>query len=387
MPISAMVIMMHVSIATAAITATCQSTNNGTRCDFSGTGTGNDLSTQILDKLNTYPSNLTINISSGNYMLAPIQISSHDNITLHLSANTTLTAVPQTDPAWKNRRSLITVQNCNNFIFSGDNASTSILDGQGAKWWVLPHPVRPDFTYFNTVNGLQIHDLTLRNSPKYNVEIEYSSNVSVQDITFDSPSTSPNTDGVNMTSDSGVKINNINVTNGDDCIAVNADAGATGKSDNIAFTNSICNYGHGVSIGSNVHNTVSNFTADHITLNQSANGLRIKTHCDSKDCTDTKKATIDGVTYSNITMNGVGKPIFYDLTFDNKGGKFSLVQIKNINYSNVTATNSGIPASLLCQKPNICSPIQFTNVSIDTGGQCQGVNGGNPKKPSACQFN
>ncbi|MCF6766310.1 glycoside hydrolase family 28 protein [Thiotrichales bacterium 19S3-7] len=373
------------SLAQASVSVNCQKTDSRTHCDFSGSA-GSNLSKQILKTLNSYPNNVTLNILPGNYTVSPIDISDHKNIIFNLSANTTLTAVKQSDPSWEGVKALFSVRYSKNFTLSGADPQSSIIDGRGKNWWKLSHDSRPEFIYFRNIDGLTIQGISLHNSPKYNIEVNHGSNVNIHNILIDAPADSPNTDGINMTSVSDVSITNIQVTNGDDCIAINADPVTEGMSNNIVFSHSTCNYGHGVSIGSNVHNTVSDVTIDHITLNQSNNGLRIKSHCEKDDCSDTKEAVIKRVTYKNISMNGVGKPIFYDLTFDNKDDRFSLVKIKDITYDHVQATNSTIPASFICENPNRCSPINVTSVSIDTGGVCQGVNGTNPDKTKPCPF-
>ncbi|XP_077229785.1 putative polygalacturonase [Tasmannia lanceolata] len=65
-----------------------------------------------------------------------------------------------------------------------------------------------------------ISDLTLVNSPSWNVHPVYSSNVIVKGITIIAPLRSPNTDGINPDSCTNVRIEDCYIVSGDDCVAI-----------------------------------------------------------------------------------------------------------------------------------------------------------------------
>ncbi|KAE8675619.1 hypothetical protein F3Y22_tig00111650pilonHSYRG00011 [Hibiscus syriacus] len=69
-------------------------------------------------------------------------------------------------------------------------------------------------------DDVQISNLTLMNSPSWNVHPVYSSNVVVQGLTILAPVTSPNTDGINPDSCTNTRIEDCYIVSGDDCVAV-----------------------------------------------------------------------------------------------------------------------------------------------------------------------
>lgn len=79
-------------------------------------------------------------------------------------------------------------------------------------------------------------------------------------------------------------------------------------------------------------------------------------------------------------------PLYFDLDYGTNGN-YSYVNLSNITYSNVVATNSKNPASLICSENNGCTNIVFNSVNIDTNGNCQGINGGSYDKVVPCPFN
>ncbi|KAJ0852372.1 putative histidine--tRNA ligase transcription factor EIL family [Helianthus annuus] len=69
-------------------------------------------------------------------------------------------------------------------------------------------------------NGIQISNLTLIDSPSWNVHPIYSSNIIIQEITIHAPVRSRNTDGINLDSCTNTRIEDCYIVSGDDCVAV-----------------------------------------------------------------------------------------------------------------------------------------------------------------------
>lgn len=363
-----------------AVDVSCQNLALGNvTCDFSGSG--DDLTDQLNKVINKYNGNLTLNIKQGQYLLKPLTIKKMSQINLHLDANVTLIAPERGDTSWSDNEGLINLVNVSNFLLSGTDPNTSIIDGQGGSWWnKASSNSRPFLVHINHINGLEMSNIQLHNSPRFHVMIRGGQNINIHDMTINSPENSPNTDGINVGSINQMKINNVNIHNGDDGIAINA---VNEPSTNIQISNVDLWYGHGISIGSGVKQVVSNIEVTNVHFHSSENGLRIKTACDKKDCSDTKKGIVSYVHYSDIHMDNVHRPIFYDLSYSDNG-RTSYVAIQNISYQNITAENSRGPAQLFCGKYNKCNPITFDSVYVDTGLQCQGVNGGKVGKTVNC---
>ncbi|ARM35186.1 glycoside hydrolase family 28 [Legionella longbeachae] len=366
----------------ASIVTKCSPAKNGTKCVFSGTGSN---LTDLMNKtIKQYPKDLTLIINQSN-TLKPLTISNSNNITISLAANVTLKAPKRKDSSWKNQNALITVENSNNFILKGSSSSTSIIDGQGSTWWNQVND-RPVLVEINNTSGITVQFIELINSPKYNLHIVSSDNININNIAINAPADSPNTDGVNTHNISNMSIDTITVNNGDDGIAVNSDQGPSSaiRINNVTLIN-----GHGLSIGSQVYNPVFDMTVNKVSFKNSSHGLRIKTRCPSEDpskCPQTKTGSVSNISYENITMTGVVYPLYFDLDYGTNGN-YSYVNLSNITYSNVVATNSKNPASLICSENNGCTNIVFNSVNIDTNGNCQGINGGSYDKVVPCPFN
>lgn len=343
------------------------SKTDNTECVFFGSG--NNLSQQLEKTLEKYQDNLSLIIQSGEYLLKPITIKKHHNITLHLDSGVTLVAVSRKNKSWEKKHGLINLIHVNHFRLSGDNPESSVIDGNGESWWEYKtSKKRPFLLHVNHVENLTIDHLQLKNSPRFHLMIRGGKNVAVHDLRIDAPEDSPNTDGINVGSITKMRINNIIIKNGDDGIAINA---INEPAKDIKISHVDLFYGHGVSIGSGVKNTVSDIMINDISFHNASNGLRIKTRCDKKDCSDTKKGRVTNITYSDITMENVKYPILYDMEYSETGSK-SYVIIKNITYQNIYSINSKKEARIFCGKYNQCSSVIFKNVNIDSGMQCQG---------------
>jgi polygalacturonase len=125
--------------------------------------------------------------------------------------------------------------------------------------------------------------------------------------------------------------------------------------------------GHGCSIGSITKNGVSSLTVDHLTMNGTTSGIRMKSGRD-------RGGTVKDLTYSNVTMTNVQNPVYItsyypDLPSDPKSDAAMAVTAttpywQNITIKNLTATGStnggiiwGLPEAKV-------SGLTFDNVKI-----------------------
>nr|CAD1831120.1 unnamed protein product [Ananas comosus var. bracteatus] len=118
--------------------------------------------------------------------------------------------------------SLIGGSNLTDVIITGDNGT---IDGQGATWWQKFHKNQLKYTRGYLIELMHsdqiiISNLTLLNSPAWNIHPVYSSNIIVSGITILAPVHSPNTDGINPDSCSHVRIEDCYIVSGDDCVAI-----------------------------------------------------------------------------------------------------------------------------------------------------------------------
>ncbi|CAL9065475.1 unnamed protein product [Musa banksii] len=118
---------------------------------------------------------------------------------------------------------LIMGYNLTDVVITGRNNGT--IDGQGETWWKMFRNKELNYTRGYLIELMYckqvlISNITLVNSPSWNVHPVYSSHVIVSGITILAPVNSPNTDGIDPDSSSNVRIEDCYIVSGDDCIAI-----------------------------------------------------------------------------------------------------------------------------------------------------------------------
>uniref|UniRef100_A0A7N0U6B3 Polygalacturonase n=1 Tax=Kalanchoe fedtschenkoi TaxID=63787 RepID=A0A7N0U6B3_KALFE len=182
--------------------------------------------------------------------------------------------------------SLIFGTHLTDIVITGTNGT---LNGQGAPWWRKFRAsqlkrTRPYLIEIMYSDRVQISDLTLIDSPSWNVHPVYSSNVIVQGLTINSPVKSANTDGINPDSCSNVLIQDNFITSGDDCIAIKSGWDQYGirvglPSEHIAIKRLTCisPSSAGIAIGSEMSGGVRDVRGQDLQLIRTESAVRIKT--------------------------------------------------------------------------------------------------------------
>ncbi|XP_068639600.1 probable polygalacturonase At3g15720 [Aristolochia californica] len=184
------------------------------------------------------------------------------------------------------------------------------LDGQGYSWWpkecfVKPEGCqyigyeRPTLLSFEGCNKLNVYNVRLINSPRNHITVDGCNQVSFSGISISAPEKSPNTDGINIARSSFIKITNLNIASGDDCISF-----LPGTS-NVNVSHITCNPGHGISIGSIYTGTVEKVFVEHCNLSNTQNGVRIKTKQGGS-------GYVRDIHFKDIQMHSVSNPIIID---------------------------------------------------------------------------
>jgi polygalacturonase len=137
----------------------------------------------------------------------------------------------------------------------------------GAGYFLRPVFIQP----FKCCNVL-IQGLTFTNSPMWNLNPVYCTNVTIQNVTVNEGS-SPNTDGCDPDSSTYVLIKNCSFNDGDDCSAIKAGRDVDGlrvniPSQNIVYQNDTFKAGHGgVTCGSETSGGITNVFAENCYVN------------------------------------------------------------------------------------------------------------------------
>lgn len=243
---------------------------------------------------------------------------------LHLCAGATLKLVeygkaPNTKKIFigcKNRKQ-------NDIVIEGEGI-TSVIDGQGARWWLARENGETfdpgAMIRFEQGSRFLIRNFKLLNTPGVNITVSNSgkaNNATIHDVTISEPASeagkgkaSHNTDGIAIWGPH-VNIYNCNISNGDDNVVCDTDA------QYIHVWNCYFGTGHGASIGSFTKN-IKHVWFDQITMNGTTAGIRLKTGSDKTNNVITKLrgGGEEDFKFTNFTMTNVKNPFSMDCYYD-----------------------------------------------------------------------
>ncbi|KAJ4712018.1 Pectin lyase-like superfamily protein [Melia azedarach] len=278
--------------------------------------------------------------------------------------------------------SLIFGINLTDVVITGENGT---IDGQGEPWWQKFRAgelnyTRPYLIEIMHSENIQISNLTLINSPSWNVHPVYSSNVVVQGITILSPVTSPNTDGINPDSCTNTRIEDCYIVSGDDCVAVKSGwdeygiaYGMPTKQLVIRRLTCISPFSAVIALGSEMSGGIQDVRAEDITAINSESGVRIKTAIG-------RGGFVKDIYVRRMTMKTMKWAFWmtgnYGSHPDNNYDPNALPVIQNINYRDMVAENVTMAARLEGISGDPFSGICISNVTI-----------GLTKKPKKLQWN
>jgi polygalacturonase len=237
-----------------------------------------------------------VRLTAGTYLSAPIVLKS--DITLQLDRGATLLGSsdhadypPMIEFRAPGLQSLVSATSAANVAIVGKG----VIDGAGETWWQMArsikgagilgtnHP-RPRLVVFDHCRHVRVEDITIQNSPMWQLVLYYSDGVTIRNIKVLAPAHSPNTDAIDPFSSSHVVIDHVLADVGDDDIAIKSGAinspGPDAPSRDITITDCIFLHGHGLSVGSEIAGGAHNIRAKRIHFEGTDNGIRIKANRD-----------------------------------------------------------------------------------------------------------
>lgn len=269
---------------------------------------------------------------------------------LHLCAGATLKLV-EYGKAPNNKTLFIGCKNKNqsDIVIEGEG-ETSIIDGQGARWW-LAREQKETFNpgamiRFEQGSRFLIRNFKLLNTPGVNITVSNSgkaNNATIHDVTISEPASeagkgkaSHNTDGIAIWGPH-VNIYNCNISNGDDNVVCDTDA------QYIHVWNCYFGTGHGASIGSFTKN-IKHVWFDQITMNGTTAGIRLKTGSDKTNNVITKLrgGGEEDFKFTNFTMTNVKNPFSMDCYYDKEYNADPAVDKANARALDGTPTYNGV---------------------------------------------
>lgn len=368
--------------------------------DFGGVGDGKTTNTKAfrdaIDHLSQYESDGggQLFVPGGKWLTGSFNLTSHFTLYLHkdavLLASQEVNGWPVIEPLPSYGRgrdtsggrfiSLIFGTNLTDVVITGDNGT---IDGQGALWWQLFHQkgklkyTRPYLIEIMHSDNIQISNLTLLNSPSWNVHPVYSSNILIQGITIIAPIKSPNTDGINPDSCTNTRIEDCYIVSGDDCVAVKSGwdeygikFGMPTKQLVIRRLTCISPYSAAIALGSEMSGGIQDVRAEEVVAINTESGVRIKTGVGRGGYV--KDIYVRGMTLKTMKwafwMTGN-----YGSHADNHYDPNALPVIQGINYMDVVAENVSMAARLEGISGDSFKGICISNVTIRMAAKAKKV--------------
>ncbi|KAL1096521.1 hypothetical protein V6Z11_D06G228500 [Gossypium hirsutum] len=174
------------------------------------------------------------------------------------------------------------------------------------------------------------------------------------------PSTSPNTDGIHISSSRGVEVKNSVVRTGDDCVSI------VGNTSRVQIRNFVCGPGHGISIGSlgksNSWAQVRNVLVDGAFISNTENGVRIKTWQGGS-------GYASDMQFMNILMENVAYPIIIDQYYCDSdlpcANQTLAVKVDNISYVHIRGTSAVEEAiRFACSDSLTCEGLYLEDIQL-----------------------
>lgn len=363
-------------------------------CDYGVIGDGKTNNTKaiaaVVEKAQALGGGM-IYFPPGKYLTGTIELK--DNMTLYLDTGAVI--LGSADPAdypmitkdmlkgynREGHSGLIKAFNCKNIAIKGGGT----VDGQGMNWWGNPeNEHRPRAVQPILCENVVIDGITILNSAMWTVHPMCCKNVTINNVTIKNPSDSPNTDGINPESCSGVHISNCTIDVGDDCLTLKSgteddDFQKQYPCENIVVTNCIMRNGHGgVVIGSEMSGGVRNIAITNCVFSGTDRGIRIKTRRKRGGC-------VEDVIVSNIVMDKVLVPFVINgyyfcgagvreddmslFSLENEPVTDKTPVMRNINISNIRAKNVIASAGYVYGIPEMpVEGLTLSNYSVEMVG-------------------
>jgi polygalacturonase len=217
-----------------------------------------------------------------------------------------------------------------------DGRGGEVITGGTSSWWDLENAydgnlAAPRLIQVTLGTNFVLHNVTLKNAPKFHVVIDSAVGYRVWGITINTPANSPNTDGVDPSRAKNGVIAYTKISTGDDNIAVKG--GGPSTVDGLLVAHNHFGRGHGMSIGSETNGGVRNVSVCDLSLDGTDNGLRIKSD-------SSKGGLVQGIAYSDVCIRNSRHPLVFDPYYTSSTGTL-IPDFRDITVTNVHVLGMG----------------------------------------------
>ena len=356
----------------------------------------------------------TVVVAGGHYKTSPIKVHNAVNLLIEVQADASLVTAPGPDE-WPTDDDgmvpFILFKNTTGCSLGGDG----VVWGRGGRppggsdWYYKFDQGKIDDTpHFIVITGgsnFQLYDLTILDSPSFNVVLDgvqgaEVSGVNITSTWYTDPDSGKlkephNTDGIDpMNGAQDIWIHDTFIHNGDDAIAVKGlDGDPSTCTSNVLVENCQFELGHGASIGSVGSGCVKDVVFRNIDMYQMDNGCRVKTHT-----ADSGRGRIKNITWSNVKMTGdTGNCVTVTASDDKfvKGkivnsthfnGDDDGVKISDLTFEHITGDGCEKGAEFICKDSMPCTDITLNDFHVDGGDMdCENAEGtADDTDPDSC---
>lgn len=236
-------------------------------------------------------------------------------------------------------RALIFADRVRDVQISGDGT----IDGQGDAFWdrdfyasglARPTTERPyPWIVFADCRDVSVDGITLTNSPSYHLRFERCDGMRVRGVTIAHDFRSPNTDGINMSDTSNVRISDCRISTGDDAIAITSSRRdvANIRVENCALESDDA----AVKIGPRTAFNVSDVVASDLTITRTRYGLAIF----MADGGTVRDVVFRDISIATGSRHPRDYPIFVDI--DRRSPADPLGRIEDVRFERIAIRSSG----------------------------------------------
>ena len=228
---------------------------------------------------------------------------------------------------------------------------------------------RPPFIQFLECKKVKIEGVRIQNSPFWTINPVGCDDVLIHGVSIFNNSDGPNTDGINPSSCSNVRISDCFISVGDDCITIKSGRDFHGRDygkgcENITITNCVMLTGHGgVVIGSEMSGGVKNVVISNCVFDGTDSGIRMK-------ASRGRGGVVENVRVSNIVMRNIVRNAFsFNLFYDKTSKQEPITErtpiFRNIHIENVTGENVNSIGFIRGIEEMPVNDLSFSNITIE----------------------
>ena len=259
---------------------------------------------------------------------------------------------------------------------------SGVIDGSGPWWWSRKRSLpfgRPHLIELHNSSNLQIHGITLKDSPFWTVHLAYSQHIHVHDVTIRAPLYAPNTDGIDPDSCRDVLIERCDISVGDDHIAVKAGLSPVARegfpqylTENVVVRHNVLRAGMGISIGSETSGGIRNVSVHHNTFLGSGWSVALHRQRSAVDLSKTSRSQtmkLNTTAFLRLDSSAEPRPRSYrQPPFDESPGSESILERR------AAATRKRVRAKFVCpSRAGGCSNISIINNTHSTPTLASGI--------------